>query len=800
MLFKAEKRYFTLDGKPFFFYSGEIQYFREKKSLWPKHLKKLKAAGCNAVTTYIPWSWHELEEGRFDFTGETLPERDLLGFLEMVQEAGLYAALKPGPYILAEFEDRGIPGWLSQDYPEIQAQSVDMITYMHPTFHKFVGLWYDAVLPIIRDKQITHGGPVIMLQVCNEVGLYNWLDGAGDTSEISLGYFARYLGKEYKTVEALNRTYGSSWANFDEVKAPGGITANTGEYLHWVDWHQFHRWYYAEYLSWAIREIKARGIEIQLYHNIPGWVFGRGQEYPVNISFYGEIVKRHPEMVFGVDHIPENPNYRNQHDDLIINEMTRALQGGQKPMWAAEQQAGSREHNVHTFPNELELFYKACIARGMTGMNLYMFSQGVNPHRRGAFGPTFYWMNALGHDTSEKPLYDVVKKVGDLIHTFGEAWMQTDRRSQAGVVFYRPYYHDEFFFPLFGGVPALDPAKAGLRYNPKAMRNTYYFEGMLKVLTIQNRDFDMVDIQRQAPDPKVHPQLWVMALDCMDEASQRRLADYVNHGGHLIIWPGLPDKDLKMNPCTILQEALAVRETGTIGHNFVSKIDLLGFEDINAYPMVRCFDPKDAEVIASLPGGEPCGLRKKCGQGTVTLIGTIIGYNIKEHLYVYEKLFRHTSPKRHLTLGNPALQAHVRYGKDYAMLGLFNYTPVRQSTSVTITGVADHGSITMPDQGELVLEPHQGVLIPLHYPLDEGRKILWSSCEILDFQLNEKNMEVTVAGNPCQETGIMLWSSYALSRAKMNERPLTVEKQPGNQWKVVIPAGFQERRITVFWE
>ncbi len=799
MNFKAEKHYFTLEGKPFFFYSGEIQYFREKKALWKEHLKKLKAAGCNAVTTYIPWSWHELEEGRFDFTGETLPERDLIGFLDAVQETGLVAALKPGPYILAEFEDRGIPSWLTQGYPEIQAKSVDMITYMHPTFHKFVRLWYDAVLPIIQERQITQGGPVIMLQVCNEVGLYNWLDGAGDTSDVSLAYFKKYLEKEYKNVDALNHAYGSSWASFTEVKPPRGITANTGEYLHWVDWHDFHRWYYAEYLSWAIEEIRARGIGIQLYHNIPGWVFGRGQEYPVNISFYGEIVKRHPEMVFGVDHIPENPNYRNQHDDLIINEMTRALQGGQMPMWAAEQQAGSREHNVHTFPNELELFYKACIARGMTGMNLYMFSQGLNPPRRGAFGPTFYWMNALGHDASEKPLYEVVKKVGDLIHTFGEAWMQSDRRSQAAVVFYRPYYHDEFFFPLFGGVPALDAAKAGLRYNPKTMRNAYYFEGMLKVLTIQNRDFDMVDIQRQTPNPQNHPQLWVMALDCMDAQSQRALADYVAQGGHLIIWPGLPDKDLKMQPCTILKEALGIEETGSVQHQFVSKIDILGQEDINAYPLVRLFESPQAQAIATLPDGRVCGLRKPVGKGLVTLIGTIFGYNIKEQLYVYESLFRHSAPQGNLHLSNPALQGHVRFGRDYAMACVLNYTPVVQTTSLTVSGVGQGKTVTVGGETPLVLAPHQGLFVPLDFKIHPDLTLAYATCEILKIGGQDKPLELTVQPNTLAATMLCVACGSESLKAVFDGQPLACTRQSNGAWTITLGPGQDRGVMTITW-
>ncbi len=96
------------------------------------------------------------------------------------------------------------------------------------------------------------------------------------------------------------------------------------------------------------------------------------------------------EIIFGVDHIPEFLSYRNMHDDRIINDITHAMQGN-KPLFAAEFQCGSREYHVVTNPREMELFYKASIAHGLTGWNYYMFSQGRNPRQRGYSGETFYW-------------------------------------------------------------------------------------------------------------------------------------------------------------------------------------------------------------------------------------------------------------------------------------------------------------------------------------------------------------------------------------------------------------------------
>ena len=114
----AEGGAFTLDGRRIFLYDGELHYFRVRPDLWRPGLERLKAAGMNAVSTYLPWVWHEPEEGQFDFTGETRPGRDLRRFLEECREVGLSVMARPGPLIYAEFDGLGLPPWLGDRYPE----------------------------------------------------------------------------------------------------------------------------------------------------------------------------------------------------------------------------------------------------------------------------------------------------------------------------------------------------------------------------------------------------------------------------------------------------------------------------------------------------------------------------------------------------------------------------------------------------------------------------------------------------------------------------------------------------------
>jgi beta-galactosidase len=793
--FEARGSQFWLDGKSFYLYSGEVQYFRIARDRWDTHLRKLKDAGANTVSTYIPWSWHEIKEGEFDFTGRTHPQRDLLGFLDAVARAGLYVSVKPGPYILAEFDDRGIPTWLTDAHPEIQARGVDMITYLHPTFQAYALKWFDAVLPLLAERQITRNGPLILMQVCNEVGLYNWLGGAGDASPVSLAHFRAWLRKRYRTIAALNTLYGSRYRSFTAVPAPSRPTRSPGEFVSWNDWHDYHRWYYAEYLDWLIAEMRRQGIDVQLFHNIPGWVYGRGTEYPVNITFYAETVRRHPELTFGVDHIPENPNYRNCHDDLIINEMVRALQGGAQPVWAVEQQAGTREHQVHTFPRELELFYKACLGRGLAGMNLYMFSQGINPPGRGTFGPTFYWRTALSHDGEELPLYPVVKKIGRLLQTYGDRLLASRRSEGVGVVFYQPYYHDEFLYPLFGGVPKLDVARAGLRYDPKTLRNTYYFEGLLRMLVLQNRDFEMLDVQTTVPDPARLRQLWVVAGERMDRRTQERLADYVVAGGHLMLWPGFPERDLQMRPCAVLRKRLGIQEGPVWRPAGVAKVEILGQPDINVLSPVRTFSAPDAQVIAQTPGQGCCGLTHKVGKGKVTVLGTIFTYNIQEQLAVFAKLAGLGQVQPAVDVSAEEVLAHVRYGEDGSFLTLLNYTPEPQTVIVKVR-VADGQEVTIPEKGTLTLEPVSGLLLPWHYTVGSQGQLIWTSAEILSLTGEAGRIRAEIQPSPRHETNLVWRLSNPAVQVRWKNRDLGARIEQG-LLRIELPASAESGSLEI---
>nr|WP_245335205.1 beta-galactosidase [Streptococcus oricebi] len=149
-----------MDDQPFKILSGAIHYFRIHPEDWYHSLYNLKALGFNTVETYIPWNRHEPRKGQFDFEGMLDIER----FLQIAQDLGLYAIVRPSPYICAEWEFGGLPAWLLEEPMRVRSSD--------PAYLAAVAGYYEQLLPRLAPRQLQHGGNILMIQVENEYGSY----------------------------------------------------------------------------------------------------------------------------------------------------------------------------------------------------------------------------------------------------------------------------------------------------------------------------------------------------------------------------------------------------------------------------------------------------------------------------------------------------------------------------------------------------------------------------------------------------------------------------------------------------
>ncbi len=298
--FEIGKKDFLLNGEPFRIISGAIHYFRVPREYWRDRLVKLKACGFNTVETYIAWNAHEMKEGTFDHSGML----DLEAFLELAGSLGLYAIVRPGPYICSEWDFGGLPWWL------LKKDGIHL-RCMDNRYIEAVDRYFDEMIPKIAKHQITEGGNVILVQVENEYGSY------GDDSEY-ISYLADGLrkrginvplftsdGAEKQmltggTVPGIHKTanFGSRAAEqfekLREYQADGPLMCT--EYWNgWFDhWGEEHHHRTSEEAAANLDEILSLGASVSAYMFHGGTNFGYmngancDSEYEPTISSYDD--------------------------------------------------------------------------------------------------------------------------------------------------------------------------------------------------------------------------------------------------------------------------------------------------------------------------------------------------------------------------------------------------------------------------------------------------------------------------------------------------------------------------------
>ncbi|KAK7329697.1 hypothetical protein VNO77_23872 [Canavalia gladiata] len=149
--------------------SGSIHYPRSTPEMWPDLIQKAKDGGLDVIQTYVFWNGHEPSPGKYYFEDRY----DLVKFIKLVQQAGLYVHLRIGPYICAEWNFGGFPVWLK--YVPGIAFRTDNEPFK-AAMQKFTG----KIVSMMKAENLfqTQGGPIILSQIENEYGPVEWEIGA----------------------------------------------------------------------------------------------------------------------------------------------------------------------------------------------------------------------------------------------------------------------------------------------------------------------------------------------------------------------------------------------------------------------------------------------------------------------------------------------------------------------------------------------------------------------------------------------------------------------------------------------
>ncbi|KAK9690765.1 hypothetical protein RND81_09G152800 [Saponaria officinalis] len=198
-----DSRSLLINGKRELLFSGSVHYPRMPVSMWEDVLDKCKLGGLNVIQTYVFWNVHEPVKGQFNFTGNN----DLVKFVKLVADKGMWLTLRVGPFIQAEWNHGGLPYWLREE---------PNITYRtdNPAYKMHMERWVTMVVNLMKDNKLyaPQGGPIIMSQIENE---YDHVREAFDEGA------ERYI--KWAGNMAIGLKTGVPWIMCKQKDAPGEV-------------------------------------------------------------------------------------------------------------------------------------------------------------------------------------------------------------------------------------------------------------------------------------------------------------------------------------------------------------------------------------------------------------------------------------------------------------------------------------------------------------------------------------------------------------------------------------------------
>ncbi|CAI0461503.1 unnamed protein product [Linum tenue] len=171
-----DRKAIVINGQRRILFSGSIHYPRSTPDMWEDLIQKAKDGGVDVIETYVFWNVHEPSPGNYNFEGRN----DLVRFIKTIHKAGLYAHLRIGPYVCAEWNFGGFPVWLKY------VPGISFRTDNEP-FKKAMQGFTEKIVGLMKSENLfeSQGGPIILSQIENEYGVQSKLFGAAGYNYMS---------------------------------------------------------------------------------------------------------------------------------------------------------------------------------------------------------------------------------------------------------------------------------------------------------------------------------------------------------------------------------------------------------------------------------------------------------------------------------------------------------------------------------------------------------------------------------------------------------------------------------------
>jgi len=745
-----------IDGKPTLLLCGEIHYYRLQPNEWEDRLDRLQECGMNAVATYIPWVLHEMTEGIIDLHGKTEPRLNLDAFVKLCQERGLYVFLRPGPFIMAEMKNDGIPFWVYEKYPEAlpvsfnkDSPTTPTLDYSNEGFLSATKNWYREIMGLTA-KYMYPAGKVIMVQLDNEVGMLSWVSNRPDFNDGVLKDFAKYLGTD-ATEEFMS-----------ECRSPKGWQGVNRQ----RDFMRYSRKRYAEYIKTLREYAREFGVtNIPFVVNIHGCGGGRGYTYPIGVSQLIEAMNCEDDVISGSDVYFDEMKVPNFADMYLCNEITKSSNLDGRPLTCVEFNCGdsnfgddlSNRNPTSGSDFRTRLF----IAQSNRLINYYLFCGGQNwlypfplndgNNRIATTGEHHGFAAPVGPTGIPNQGFHRMARVTRQMAALGSKLATTeveyDDFSYGFIIddFMTEYKYEKSpeTMEMFND---LTQRRAGNVWD-SAMRAALLMGGMPKV-----------DVLREnAPTSSF---AIIPSSKYMKKALQENLVKYIKDGGNLLLQGRIPRLDESGQPCTVLADVLEASDftenRWKMRHDpAIVSCGFLGGLAEYFHWNYETLEVKNAEtILKEYSSGRTMGFYKEVGKGKVVVLSCECKCRIAQYSRIFEKLGAKFVLKHDIEVpgvGLCSVMAKTPEGERF--LHLFNLDDIPKEFNITF------GDKDIFDGKKVYLPANDALMLPLG--VDFGfAKIIYSTLEIshvgedfISFRNTEKFSKIVVEASKVTSGG-----------------------------------------------
>ncbi|KAJ4842437.1 hypothetical protein Tsubulata_027304 [Turnera subulata] len=367
-----DNRAIKIDGERKLIISGSIHYPRSTPQMWPSLIKNAKAGGLNAIETYVFWNAHEPVQRQYDFSGRL----DLVRFIQDIQRQNLYAILRIGPYVCAEWSFGGFPVWL-KSLPGIELRTNNDV------YKNEMRIFTTLIVNMLKKHRLfaSQGGPVILAQIENEYGNVEWAYGDAGwkyvewCKDTALGYkldipwiMCQQDNAPSPMISACNGWYCDQW-NPKSNSTPKIWTENwTGWFKDWgsADPHRT-----AEDLAFSVARFYQLGGSLQNYYMYHGGTnFGESAGGPYITTSYDYDA---PLDEYGNLNQPKWGHLKELH--LVLRSMEKILLYGDR-VDNNHDKWGTRSVTVYSYRGQ-----RACFFSNADTSQVFTFDfEGVTYH------------------------------------------------------------------------------------------------------------------------------------------------------------------------------------------------------------------------------------------------------------------------------------------------------------------------------------------------------------------------------------------------------------------------------------